>query len=309
MHSYKNKHFLVFGTGAVGGYYGGLLVKAGYDVTFIARGKNYISLKEKGLTLIRDEKKENYKIKIFETPRELETFDYIFICVKSKDTLEAAKSIKENIGKDTTVVSFQNGVENEEIIASIIGKDKVIGGLVFVASKLIEPGTIKQAGYNGGLIGELNCKITPRIETLAAIMQDSGIDCKISKDINGDLWNKLVWNASFNPISVYTGKTVDEILMDPKLYKLTKDIMTEVRDVALAHGYNVRPDTVEFNLKRSKGFKGFKTSMLQDFEQGKQLELDELVGIVVKKAREKNMTVPNIEDLYNKVKQKITVKT
>lgn len=300
---YTNKHLLIFGTGAVGGYYGGMLARAGFNVTFVARGKNYEILKEKGLTLIRDGKKENFPITVVETQlisTLQKIFDYILICVKSKDTKSAAESIKPIIGKNTTIVSFQNGIENEEILAHILGKDKVIGGLVFVASNLIEPGVVYQFGYNGGLIGELNCKKTERVAILAQMFKESGIDMNISDNIIGDLWNKLVWNAAFNPLSVITGKTVDKILEED--HKLVKNIMSEVRDVAFAFGINLRPDTVEFNLNRSKGFIGFKTSMLQDFEKGRPLEIEEILGVVIRKAKEKKVPVPNTEMVYEKVR-------
>ena len=278
-------------------------------MTFIARGKNYEALKKNGLTLICDGKKETIPVHI-DISRDLHlhgVFDYIFICVKSLDTKEAAENIKNNVSKDTTVVSFLNGVENEDIIAGIIGKDKVIGGLVFVASRLVEPGIINQFGYNGALIGELYLnEKTNRVLELQKIMVESKIDCKLSDDMRGELWNKLVWNASFNSLSVLTGKTVDKLLEED--YNPIKDLMTEVKNVALANGLNIRADTVEFNLNRSKGFTGFKTSMLQDFEAGKPLEIEELVGVVVRKAKEKNVSVPNIERVYNEIKEKI-VKT
>lgn len=308
MDSLKNKKILVFGTGAVGGYYGGMLVKADYDVIFVARGKNYEVLKEKGLTLISNGKKEILLINAVKAIHELpQRFDYILVCTKSKDTRAVAETIKPIVNENTCVVSLQNGVENEDILCEVLGKEKVIGGLVFVAAKMIEPGVVDQFGYNGGIIGELDCKKTSRVLELQKILVDAGIDCKISDDIRAELWNKLVWNAAFNPLSVLTGKTIDKILEDPKLYELTKNIMTEVRDVAFALGLKIRSDTVEFNLGRSKGFTGFKTSMLQDFERGRPIEIEELVGVVIRKAKEKNINVPNIKSVYEQVKQKSSV--
>ncbi len=320
MSDLKNKKILIFGTGAVGGYYGGMLVKAGCDVTFIARGKNFEVLKKNGLTLIIEGKKEMLPIKIFEDKdlNKLEVFDYIFICVKSRDTKEAGKKINNNIGKDTTVISFQNGIENEEIIGKIIGMEKVIGANVYVTSKLVSNGIVEQFGYNAALIGEFNKEKTKRILELNSILKSANILCIISDDISADLWNKLVWNASFNPVSVISEKTVDKILEDKELYELTKNIMTEVKNVAIAQKINIRPDTVEFNLNRSKGitkpnatlsqdFTGFKTSMLQDFERGSPLELEELVGVVIRKAKEKNIDVPNTERVYNEIKSKLSI--
>ena len=318
MDDLKQKTFLIIGTGAVGGYYGGMLVKAGFNVTFIARGKNYEALKKNGLTLILEGKKEILPIKV-STSCDLHlhgVFDYIFICVKSPDTKEAVENIKNNVSENTTVVSFQNGIENEEIISEILGKEHVIGANVYVTSKLISPGVVDQFGYNAVTIGEFSKIKTERILELKTILDSANILCNISEDISSDLWNKLVWNASFNPISVITEKTVDKMMEEPETYELLENIMEEVKRTAIAHGVNIRPDTVDFNLNRSKGiirinaaesqdFNGFKTSMLQDFERGKPLELEELVGVVVRKAKEKNVSVPNIERVYNQIKQKI----
>ncbi len=311
----KKKKLLIYGTGAVGGYYGGMLVKAGYDVTFTARGKNYEALKKNGLTIILDGKKEIIPVNVVDVLDETK-FDYIFICVKSKDTKAAAEQIKNNVGLNTSVLSFQNGIENEEVISGVVGKEHVIGANVYVTSKLISPGVIDQFGYNAVVIGEFSKEKTKRIFELKEILDSAGILCNVSEDISSDLWNKLVWNASFNPVSVLTGKTVDEMMNDPKTLELLKNIMEEVKKTAIAHGINIRKDTVEFNLNRSKGvirinaaesqdFTGFKTSMLQDFERGKPIELEELVGVVVRKAKEKNIEVPNIEHVYTRLKEKI----
>lgn len=305
----KSKKILVFGTGAVGGYYGGVLLKTGFDVTFIARGESYRAIKDNGLTLIIEGKREILPVKVVGacSDKPLQgKFDYIFICVKSKDTRQAAMSIRECIGPETTIVSFQNGVENEDIIAGIVGKENVIGGLVFVASRMVKPGVIEQFGYNGGMIGELyKNEVTERVINLQKIMRESEVDCKIADDMRGELWNKLVWNASFNSISVLTGKTVDKILEEN--LEQVKNIMCEVRDVALAHGIKIRPDTVEFNIKRSEGFAGFKTSTLQDHEQGKPIELEELVGVVIGKAKEKNVPLMVVPEIYRRLKEKIGV--
>lgn len=313
--SLKNKKILIYGTGAVGGYYGGALVKAGLrnpafiDVTFIARGKNYEILKEKGLTLIVNNKKEIIPVNVVETRliasvRE-KIFDYIIISVKSMDTKNAAESIKEIVRPNTTVVSFQNGIENEEIIGSVIGKEHVIGAYVYIASRMIEPGVVKMTGNHTVTIGEFNGEKTKRILELESIIKAAGVKCIISDDIIADMWNKLAWNTAFNGVSVLTGKTLDQILENKELYDLVKNILSEVKDVAVACEIKIRPDSVEYNLERSKGYTGFKTSTLQDFERGKPVEIEELIGVVVRKAKEKKVKALNVEKVYNELKQKI----
>jgi 2-dehydropantoate 2-reductase len=301
----QNKKILIFGTGAVGGYYGGMLAKAGHDVTFIARGENYKVLKEKGLTLILGEEESRFPIKVYDSSKGLGVFDYIFICTKSYHTEETCKLIKENVGENTAIGSFQNGVENEDIILRYFGSRNAIGALVFVASKLKEPGVIYQFGYNGGFVGELGKSKSERVQYISDVFQKCGVDVKVSEDILADLWNKLVWNTSFNSISVVTGKTVDEILSDSDTLELLKNIMEEVKAVAVAHDIAIREDTVQYNIDRSYYYKGFKTSMLQDFEKGREIELEGLVGVVIRKSKEKNIPVPNTEKVYNAIKAKI----
>lgn len=304
----KSKKILIFGAGAVGSYYGGMLVRAGHDVTFIARGENYKALKEKGLTLIRDKEQEIFPVNVFENAKGLGVFDYILICTKSLHTKESCESVKENVGENTTVASFQNGVENEDIIIDCFGKKRTIGALVFVASKLKEPGVVYQFGYNGGFVGEFDKEKTERVKYLSDVFQEAGVDIKVSDDILADLWNKLVWNTSFNSISVISGKTVDEILKCEETHALLKNIMNEVKDVAISLGISIRPDTVQYNIDRSYYYVGFKTSMLQDFEKGNPIELEGLVGVVLKKAKEKNIAVPNIERVYREIKDKLAVR-
>ena len=301
MENLKQTTFLVTGTGAVGGYYGSMLVKAGYDVTFLAHGKNYEALKQKGLTLITPDKTENFPVKVFDSTDDLGWFDYIIICVKSMNTKDTVNQIKNNIGRHTTIVSFQNGVENVEIIRNITGSENIIGANLYINSWMVEPGVVELLGSYYIKIGALNKKAGSIHElTLREIFQSAKINCQISSDIVADMWHKLVWNAAVNPVSVLTKKTVDEMLNDRELFSLIKNIMEEVRDVALAHGINIRRDTVEYHLECVKNYKpGIITSMPQDYKAGKPIELEEIAGVVVRKAKEKDIKVPNIEKVYN----------
>jgi 2-dehydropantoate 2-reductase len=221
------------------------------------------------------------------------------------DTNNTAELIKPIVGPNTTILSFQNGVENEEILIKHFGKEKVIGALVFIGSQLIEPGVILQAGYSGGCIGELNKEKTTRVINLSQIFQEAGVDIKVSDDILYDMWNKLLWNTAFNSLSVLTLKTVDKLVDENKDELI--NIMNEVKITANAHGIKIRPDYIEFNLTRSKNLPGFKTSTLQDFERGKPLEIEELVGVIIRKAKEKNISVPHTEKVYNDLKQKLSL--
>lgn len=304
------KSFLVIGTGAVGGYYGGMLAKSGYDVTFVARGKNLEVLKEKGLTIIIENKRERFKVKAIEDVSEISSdkhFDYVLICTKSMDTRSVVEKFKSKISSDTTVLSFQNGIENEEVISEIVGKEKVVGSIVYVASQLIEPGIVWMTGNHKITIGELDRSKSKRVLEIQAIFQDAGVECLVHDDILAEMWNKLVWNAAFNSMSVVTGKTLDEMLKDSSILEKVKLIMNEVKNTAIACRVNIRPDTVEFNIARSYGYIGFKTSTLQDFERGKPIEVDAILGVVIKKAKEHNVSVPVCEEVYGRIKSTVLI--
>ncbi len=299
MDSLKQKRILIVGAGAIGCYFGGKLIQNDFNVTFVARGKTLETLKQNGLTIKEKNVLSNFPINVVSDTQDLGTFEYIFMCVKSKDTKSATEKIKDNISKNTSVVSFQNGIDNEEIIGSVIGIDKVIGASLYVASKMIEPAIVETTGIVYLEVGELNRTKTDRILELQNILKTSGIDCNVSFDIWAELWNKLIRNASINPISVLSRKTVGEVLDDKKLYELLRSTMLEVKHVAFLNGINIEDEIVDFHLKNLNEYRSFKTSMLQDFEAGKPIELEELVGVVVRKAKEKNISVPNTESVYN----------
>ena len=306
MEKMNQKRILIYGSGAIGCYFGGKLVQNGFDVTFVAR-KNLEDLKQNGLTIKENNTLANFPINVVSNTQDLGTFDYIFMCVKSKDTKSATKQILENIAENTSVVSFQNGVDNEEIIGSVIGIDKVIGASLYIAAKVTGLATVETTGIVYIEVGELNRTRTDRILELQNILRTSGIDCNISLDIWAELWHKLIRNASINPISTLSRKTVGEILDDKESCELLKNTMLEVKHVAFLNGINIDDEIVDFHLQNLQGYRSFKTSMLQDFEAGRPLELDELVGVVIRKAKEKNISVPNLEMIYNQIKEKTSV--
>ena len=233
---------------------------------------------------------------------------FIIICVKSMDTDKALESIKNNVSENTLIISFQNGIRNIEKIANIYGENKAFGASVHATVEVLEPGVVKCLGFNTVFIGGLTNTYLNELNTFKDILSACGILCEITNDIKATLWNKLVWNAAFNSVSILSRKTIDEIIQDKKLLKLIRDIMIEVRETAIANGVNINPDIVEIHLSKSNeriqgigDFVGFKTSMLQDFEKGKRLESDELIGVIIKKAKEKNILVPNLESVYSQV--------
>lgn len=325
-------HIVVFGVGAIGGFYGTMLSKyinaaqASWRLSFVARGKTYQALKNFGSKLICQkqtlgEMQETItlepKLNVYEHYQDLSIdpneYTLVLLCVKSKDTIAACEDIKRNFSDKTLVVSVQNGVENEERIAAVLGHKNTLGALTNVAAETLEPGIYMQKGSYGLLIGELpgnenmRWQDRARIDVVFDVLNSAGINVRISRNIYKDLWSKLVWNAAFNPASVYYERTTGKLLADPVCRQEIIGIMAEVKKVAQACGYALDPDVDTKHLERTDvpEWYDFRTSMLQDYQQGKSIEIEELLGVVVRKADEHKIAVPYARDLYQKLKDKL----
>jgi len=299
--------FVIFGAGGVGGFYGGMVARCGHEVVFIARGEHLRAMKEKGLTVKSFKHgefnvKENKKVKFTDNPKEAGKADVVLVCVKSYDTEEIAPLIKPMLKEDTVVVSVQNGIENEEILAKYLGKEHVLGATAFVGTYVSEPGVVVHEAAGLLEIGELSGELSERVKRLVEEMKKCGIEARVSKDINYTLWKKLVWNVAFNPYSVVTKATVGEMLSFPETYEILRNLMLECYRVAEAYGVKLKPRTMENYLKSTPDLMNYKTSMLLDFEKGKPIEIEGITGALIRKAEKKNIPVPYNRCVYGTVK-------
>lgn len=326
-------HFLIYGVGAVGGMYGAQLLNAKNkkaieaNTSFIARNQGYEALKKQGIKfhVVNDDgSKEIYDSSSVDVYDDIEKFhladdEYlvILLCVKSKDTKDcAAKILKlvqsQNI-TDYTVISIQNGVENEDILAQKLGKENVVAAYTNVLAEVIAPGDyIRKGSYwlcLGELEGNQDIEINSqnRIGYLKNIFEQANLVIKTSTDIRADLWEKLVWNAAFNPASVLYEADITSLLQNPEAVELIKNIMRETRELAQFLNIQVNPeiDTKHFQRTSAFNWQGFKTSMLQDYLRGRKLELDQLLGVVVRLAKENSIDLPHSKSLYQKLLEKL----
>ncbi len=299
--------FAIFGTGGVGGFYGGLLARCGYSVVFIARGKNLEAMKRNGLT-VRSYKysewcvKEGNGVVFTDNPESAGKVDVVFVCVKSYDTERIAPKVVPMLKGSSVVVSVQNGIENEEILARFVGEEKVLGATAFVGSYVEKPGVVVHEAAGLLEIGELNGKASERVEKLVEMLKGCGIEARISRDIRYTLWKKLVWNVAFNPYSVITRATVGEMLEMPETREVLKNLMLECYRVAESWGVKLKPKVVENYLRSSPDLMNYKTSMLLDFERGKPIELEGITGALIRKAKAKGVDVPYNRCVYATVK-------
>ncbi|WP_456437314.1 ketopantoate reductase family protein [Desulfurobacterium sp.] len=287
----------VIGVGGVGGFYGGMLANGGKAVVFIGKSHHVKVFKSKGLTV---ESFKHGKFTVRESDRvvfsdsfdALKDVDVVLLCVKSYDTEEIARKLSEIDGK-FAVVSVQNGIENEEILAKYLGSDRVIGATAFIGAYVKEPGVVVHEAAGLLEIGEVvTTTVTDRIRRIAEDMAETGIEIRILRDINYTLWKKLMWNVAFNPYSVVTRATVGEMLEHPETFKVLERLMEECMEVAKAWGVELKKETMEKYLKSSPDLMAYKTSMLLDFERGKPLEIEGITGALIRKAKKKGIDVP-----------------
>ncbi len=319
-------HIVIYGIGAVGGFYGLQLAHyletnpQAFKLSFIARGKTLAALKEHGGTLTLKEKQNESFIEKKLEVKNLNVFiaysqlnidanelTVVMLCTKSKDTLSAAQDIASKLTANTIVISVQNGVENEERLVAVLGKEHVIGGMTNVGARVLAPGQFFNQGSTSITIGELDGTITERIQATYDLLKKAGINVFISKQIIIDLWSKLVWNASFNPTSVLYEMTTGEMLADPNIRKQIQAIMNEVKQLAFAQNLKIREDIDQKHITSTDtpAWYDFRTSMLQDYQKGNAIELDDLLGVVVKRGKQFNVATPCAEKLYEDLQRKL----
>lgn len=293
---------LIVGAGAVGGYFGGMLARSGEDVTFLARGEHLKAIQEKGLYIKSINGDFNVKIKAVDRPYDNEKYDLIVIAVKSYDLSNACNNIKGTVKNDTVLMSLLNGVDSEEIIGSIFGIEKVIGSVAFIGSQISEAGVISHTASGMITIGELNGSKSKRCEEILNIFESAKIPIKLSENIQKDIWAKMVWNTGFNAITALTGSLVSDVLSIPESRKIVEMAMKETVDAADKKGIRLSDDLVEKTVSKTLKAGEIKTSMLQDRENGKAMEIDSINGAIVRLGHEMNISVPVNETLYGVIK-------
>ena len=293
---------LIVGAGAVGGYFGGLLARSGEDVTFLARGEHLKAIQEKGLYIKSINGDFNIKINAVEKPNANEKYDLIVIAVKSYDLPDACNNIKGTVKNETVLMSLLNGVDSEEIIGSIFGADNVIGSVAFIGSQISEAGVISHTASGMITIGELDGVKSKRCEEILKIFERAKIPIKLSENIQKDIWAKMVWNTGFNAITALTGSLVSDVLSIPESRKIVEMTMKETVEAANKKGIKLSDDFVEKTVSKTLKAGEIKTSMLQDRENGKVMEIDSINGAIVRLGHEMNIPVPVNETLYGALK-------
>ena len=292
-------HILVVGTGAIGGYYGAQLAKAGAIVSTTHRS-DFSVVREQGIRI--GSKNGSYHFMPARVLREVSEYgafpDYILVGLKVLEEISTTEIIRPVVGPDTTILLLQNGVETEEAVAEAFPDNELLSGLAFVCVSRIAPGHIRHTCYGHLTLGRFPAGPSTAAEQLAHLFEASGIACPVTETIAEERWKKLVWNAAFNPISVLTQATTQEILAQPDSARLVESVMEEVCLVAAAAGYPLADTVVQKNLNATRRMKPYKTSMLVDYLEGRSMEVDAILGNAIRAAERYDVAVPHMKTLH-----------
>lgn len=293
----------VMGTGGVGGYFGGMLARAGHDVVFIARGAHLAAIRQDGLRVKTVHGDFTVQAPATDTG-DVAPVDLILFCVKAYHTAEAGRAIAPLVGDETLILSLQNGVDNEDKLAAMHGAEHVLGGVCYISSAVTAPGVITQvSGPRSIVFGELDGSITLRAERVHDAFVGAGIDTTLSDDVEEAMWTKFLFICAFSGVASVARSTVGELLALPETRGLLRETMAEAAAVGRACGVDLPAGIVDQMMQTLEGFAPeTKASMLVDVEKGNRVEIDALNGAVARLGAERGMPTPANGFIYAALK-------
>ena len=315
----------IFGAGAIGGYIAACLKKTDVAISLIARGPHKKAIEEKGLTLIKNGKSENFKFNVTDDPKTLDVQDYIFISVKAHSISNIVDNLSPIISDQTSIISTVNGLpwwyfyksntgtslDNKYIesvdpngkIWNTFKPERAIGCVVYPACEITEPGVIKHNEGERFSLGEPDGTKSVRLKKIADLLIAGGLKVPQKKNLRDEIWIKLWGNCSFNPVSALTNKTLDEIGNDKELISLVRKLMEECKLVGERIGakFNV---SIDDRIKGAISVIGHKPSTTQDLNSGKPLEIDPIIGSIIELANKLNIETPNLKSVNSRLKIK-----
>ncbi len=300
----EKPEILLIGSGAVGSFYCGKLAQAGASVSFVCRS-DYQEVKEKGITI--KSVLGDYYFKPVEVIDHISKYsrkaDYIVVATKVLPEIDVPSLIREGVHSKTTIVLLQNGINIEKSIQEAFPENELISGLAFICASRESYGCINHEDYGRLVIGHYPEGISEKAEIFAQLLNSTGVSCEIDEEIVTARWKKLVWNAPFNPMSVLAGgaDTREMIESEPAL-KLAKAVMGEVLTLAAKTGHHIPDSFITKMIEDTSAMTPYKTSMLLDYENGRAMEVEAILGNTVRLAEAEMVPVPHIESLYGLLK-------
>jgi 2-dehydropantoate 2-reductase len=314
--------FCIVGAGAIGGFVGVKLAHAGHEVTFIARGKNLAAIRVNGMKLVtQDGVETTAQVRVTDKWEEAGKQDVIILALKAHQVAPIAGNLHHLYAPHTTIVTMQNGIPfwyfagqsgphaNKHVesvdpggaLLATIPAERIIGCVVYPASELVQPGVVVHIEGERFPLGELDGRKSERVEQIAAAFVAAGLKAPVLDAIRNEIWLKLWGNLTFNPISALTHATLVDICQHEHGRELAAQMMREAQAVAEKLGASFRV-TLEKRIEGAEKVGKHKTSMLQDVEHGRAIEIDALVGAVVELGKLVDVPTPTIAAIYNAAK-------
>jgi 2-dehydropantoate 2-reductase len=298
-----NLRIAVVGSGAIGIYYGGKLAAAGSDAHFLIRG-DLEEIRRDGLRIRgKDEDVHVAKINCYNSTKEIGACDLVLIAIKATSNADLVDLIPPLLYERTMLLTLQNGLGNEELLARHFGAERVMGGLCFICLSRTSRTTVERYDYGHITIGEFGRASQPRTHEIASEFHRSGIKSKVVENLALARWRKLVWNIPFNGLSILAGGIdTAAILGDENLRRVTLGLMEEVIDAANKCGYSLERMAASDQIDRTKTMGAYKPSTLLDFEAGKPLEIEAIWGEPLRRAAAFGAATSRLEVVYSLLK-------
>lgn len=313
----------IFGAGAIGGYLGVQLVQAGYDVSLIARGPHLAAMRTRGLRLLMHSEERTVRPHCTDDPAELGPQDYVIVTLKANSVPRVVADLQPLLGPDTTVVTAANGVPwwyfyqlegpwRDRRLQSVdpgggiwdgIGPQRALGCVVYPACEVVEPGVIEHINGDRFVLGEPDGSRSQRAQALSAALVKAGFKAPVRPRIRDEIWLKLWGNLCFNPLSALTLATLDILATDPGTRSVARAMMVEAQAIGERLGVRFAID-VDKRIAGAAAVGAHRTSMLQDLERGRPLEIDALVTAVQEMGRLVELPTPTIDTVLALIQQR-----
>jgi 2-dehydropantoate 2-reductase len=294
------------GAGALGGYYGGRLALAGADVRFLVR--DAATLRAHGITLReKDTTRRLERIAVFSQPEEIGSVDLVFVTLKTTANAALPQILPPLMGPHTAVVTLQNGLCSDEAVAAVVGAERVLGGLCFIAVTRESPGEI--VGYHtpGAItLGEFGRPAGDRAHAIAALLSSGGMSVRVTDNLAEARWRKLIWNVPFNGLAIAAGGVAtDKILGNPTLAAEVRALMDEVAAAGRHFGYDVPEAFIQSQIDLTPPMGAYKPSSLVDFLAGREVEIEAIWAEPLRRAQAAGLAMPRLARLTAALRQAV----
>jgi 2-dehydropantoate 2-reductase len=317
----------VVGPGAVGSYYGAKLARAGHEVHFLLRS-DYDQVRRHGVKILSPEGDFNIRPKCAKTPEQIGAVDLVLISVKTTANDQLAQLLPPLVRARTALLTLQNGLGNEEVLAKLFPIEQIMGGLCFVCLNRLEPGVIQHIAHGNIEMGEFQRWPEPRTHDIASAFRHAGIPCRVRDNLERAHWEKLVWNIPFNGLCVASCAgtatklfpslgvsvrlspkprseeclTTDKLLADPDWFRVVRALMGEIITAGKALGHRIPEDLAGELIEKTRIMGAYRPSTLIDFQRGLPVELEALFHEPLRRAHLEGIDLPQLSRLYGILK-------